>query len=247
MIVRYQGATSLLSINPHYHTDLLVFFASLMITSAMMAVQRRMHRSELILKPMPPASTSILIVAPPNEVAAIAPLLVKRGWSHRAAAVAAEPYDVMICMPEEVPIAPGDAPAPVVALASAAWIAGGDARGYDEAIDRARLRDDLPRVIAEWSHAERLATLERLAATFGAAPVADLLRGLRRLLERALADEDAAAGRTGDAHRIAGLAGTLGFAGLGRRWLRVAEGTPPTAATRRATVHALSTIGYVLQ
>ncbi|VXC33427.1 hypothetical protein [Sphingomonas sp. 8AM] len=134
--------------------------------------------------------------------------------------------------------------APTIAVASASWIATTDwsGEGYVAAVDRNQLAAALPGLVAEWSHAARLATIDRLSETFGAVPVAGLLRGLRGAVENVLVTDDPAR-LAAEAHRIAGLAGTLGFAALGRHWLRVAEaGDRPSPATRRATAHALATL-----
>lgn len=184
------------------------------------------------------------------EVGAIAAL---HGWPLRStappAAIAAAADDLLlhaadIAAPEETNRLLSTGNAPVVAVASAAWIAATDwrRRGYVAAVDRQRLATDLPVVVAEWSHAARLATIDRLRAAFGTTPVAGLLRGLREMLTAALLTREPA-GRAAEAHRIAGLAGTLGFTALGRHWLHVADHDPvPSEATRRATVHALATL-----
>jgi hypothetical protein len=189
----------------------------------------------------------ILIVAP--ETDAIAAIPAARGWSHRVAAdvAGAALPDVAICPPDAARrLRAAHARLPLVVVAPAAWIAAHDRQACDidadDVVDRARLDRDLPAALADWLHAERLAVLARLATAFGAANVATLTGGLRGLLVTALAerDDDALAGQ---AHRIAGLAGTLGFARLGRQWLRVADAERPiTLATRRATDHAILTI-----
>lgn len=92
------------------------------------------------------------------------------------------------------------------------------------------------------SAGDPLAAVERLADTFGAAAVAGLLHGLRDMLVRACTGEDETA-RAGEAHRIAGLAGTLGFAELGRHWLPIADGTRAIAPdTHHACEQAIATI-----
>lgn len=140
------------------------------------------------------------------------------------------------------PCVPAPLPPPVVAIADVHgdWLD----RGYDAAVDPARIVADLPRVVADWCHAERLAVLFRLRAAFGPSAIARLLHGLRELIDAALAERDDAA-RAAAAHRLAGLAGTLGFAALGRQWLRVAEGRGAMSdAVRRASAHALLTLTF---
>lgn len=131
----------------------------------------------------------------------------------------------------------------MILVASGAWIEATDwrAAGYVAVVERARAVEDLPVVVADWSPGARVATLDRLAKVFGAT-IDELVDGLAMLLEKALAvpDDDA---RAAVAHRVAGLAGTLGFRALGREWLRVAEGQrPPADYLRRITQHALATI-----
>lgn len=89
-----------------------------------------------------------------------------------------------------------------------------------------------------------LAVLDRLAGAFGEAAIAGLLHGLRDLLERASRNDDHAA-LADEAHRIAGLAGTLGFTALGQHWLCVADGRGAvTDVTLIATRQALTTIAH---
>ncbi len=188
-----------------------------------------------------------------GALAEVGALAARHGWALRSAApaatVAADADDLLlhaadVATPDETNHLLSTGNAPVVAVASADWIAatGWRCRGYVAAVDRHRLATDLPVVVAEWSHDARLATIDRLGATFGTAPVAGLLRGLREMLTAALLTREPAR-RAAEAHRIAGLAGTLGFAALGRHWLHVADHEPILSeATRRATVHALATL-----
>lgn len=187
------------------------------------------------------------------ELADVGALAALHGWALRRcaplAAIAAAADDLLLHAADLPATAETNrllfaATAPVVAVASAAWIAEQDWRrhGYVAAVDRHRLATDLPIVVAEWSHAARLATIDRLVTTFGDAPVAGLLRGLREMLRAALRTREPVR-LAAEAHRIAGLAGTLGFAALGRHWQHVADRDPLVSeATRRATVHALATL-----
>jgi hypothetical protein len=194
----------------------------------------------------------VLIEPMLDAIAAARAIAVQHGWVHRScsllAAAGADDDDIVLHAVDtatDTTWSPLATEAPVIALASAAWIAGTDwaARGYVAAIDQRDLATALPGVVAEWRHATRLATIDRLGATFGAAPVAALLRGLRSALEVATGTHDDPALLAAEAHRIAGLAGTLGFAALGRHWLRVADGAGvPSAATHRATTHAFATL-----
>jgi len=156
---------------------------------------------------------------------------------------ASEP-SIRIAKGENEPAAPaGEA---VILVASSAWMEATDWRalGYVAVVEQARMAVDLPIAIADWSPSARIAEFDRLVAMFGAA-AGKLVDGLARLLEEALEvlhqDE-----RLAVAHRVAGLAGTLGFAALGREWLRAAEGHQPSADyLHRITAHALATIAQV--
>jgi hypothetical protein len=185
----------------------------------------------------------ILIDAPETEP--IAAVLAAHGWACRTTSDVAVPPDVAICPPEGVAqVRVAHPQLPLIVIAPAARIAAADVQSYggDDAVDVAQLERDLPAAVTDWLHSERLSVLDRLAAAFGSANVAALLGGLRGLLLTALVERDDQA-LAAEAHRIAGLAGTLGFARLGRQWLRVTRGERPiTAATRRATDHAMDTI-----
>lgn len=194
----------------------------------------------------------VLIDSDLDGIVAAAALAVRYGWPYRLSAAA-----TVLASEDEILLHAADAdtvpnvrgallatPAPIVALASPAWLAATDwsAQGYVAAVEWHRLSADLPGVIAEWRHDTRLATIERLAATFGAAPIAGLLQGLRHALEAAL-HAPMNMSLVEEAHRIAGVAGSLGFAALGRHWLRISQrGSTIDAGARRATVHALATL-----
>jgi CheY-like chemotaxis protein len=83
-----------------------------------------------------------------------------------------------------------------------------------------------------WRPAPASTRVTRLAAAFGAAEIAALMRGLRNQLEAQLAIDDRSAAH-GGAHRLAGIAGTLGFPDLSRLWLAVSEGDATAYAEAR--------------
>ncbi|MGK6322141.1 hypothetical protein ACMGDM_03545 [Sphingomonas sp. DT-51] len=133
---------------------------------------------------------------------------------------------------------------PVVAVASAAWIAIADWRalGYDGALARNAPPAAASAALAEWQRADTLATVARLRAQFGAAEMSALLHGFRDLLTRVRDELDVDA-TVALAHRVAGIAGTLGFAPLGRLWLRLADGEVELAdSARRAAAYAIFTL-----
>jgi hypothetical protein len=84
------------------------------------------------------------------------------------------------------------------------------------------------------------AALDRLAAAFGAEPVRDLTERFAAMLDEALLLLVDGRGAV-IAHRVAGLAGTLGFAAASRAWLALVEGDgnaggAATQESRRALV-----------
>jgi CheY-like chemotaxis protein len=94
-----------------------------------------------------------------------------------------------------------------------------------------------------WSPVGLLDGITRLAAVFGASEIDALTVRFRTQLTQGVVALDTTPDR-GAAHRIAGIAGTLGFASLGQRWLAVSEGdvTMCEAARResRIVLHALA-------
>lgn len=133
---------------------------------------------------------------------------------------------------------------PVLALAPDDWIERHDWRalGYDAAVPAEALPEALADALADWHRDATLATLDRLEASFGAAEVAALVERFGVMLTAARDEHDLAA-LADMAHRVAGIAGTLGFAALGRLWLRFSEGETGLAdSARRAAAHAIETI-----
>lgn len=94
--------------------------------------------------------------------------------------------------------------------------------------------------LALWCPAQRLATRDRLRNAFGIDQVEALLASFRALLTEAIAAD---ATRFDLAHRVAGIAGTLGFVDVGRTWLRLSEGDMTAAAPAiRAARRAIATL-----
>lgn len=138
-----------------------------------------------------------------------------------------------------------DAPyLPVLALAPDDWIQRHDwhALGYDGAVAAEAMPEALADALADWHRDATLATLDRLEASFGAADVTALVERFGAMLAAARDERDPTA-LADMAHRVAGIAGTLGFAALGRLWLRFSEGETGLAdSARRAAAHAIGTI-----
>ncbi|MBY9064803.1 hypothetical protein K7957_17840 [Sphingomonas yunnanensis] len=138
-----------------------------------------------------------------------------------------------------------DAPSlPVLALAPDDWIKRKDWRvlGYDGAVATGASVDALADALADWHRDATLETLARLEASFGIAEVTSLVERFGAMLATVRDERDPAA-LADMAHRVAGIAGTLGFAALGRLWLRVSQGEIKLAdSARRAAAHAIGTI-----
>jgi len=101
-------------------------------------------------------------------------------------------------------------------------------------------KDDLAALLRLPGHDQ----LNSMARTFGRAPLTPLLEGLRTELRAALAI--LMAGGMPDSHKLAGLAGTLGFTDASTAWRNLDEGVSSTAQTRRATRIAILSINHWL-
>ena len=82
-----------------------------------------------------------------------------------------------------------------------------------------------------WRPTPDAARFAELALGFGDAAVRPIVAGLSQQLQEAVGTLDA--GRFGNAHRIAGLAGTLGFARVSKAWLPLDLGDVSDLATAR--------------
>jgi CheY-like chemotaxis protein len=96
-------------------------------------------------------------------------------------------------------------------------------RGMDGRIPKPFKPEQLIEAIAPWLQDGQMAGAERLAGVFGKAELDKLIAGLREQLMTAVEDLDTVP-IPATAHRIAGLAGTLGFAALSASWLALSEG-----------------------
>lgn len=96
------------------------------------------------------------------------------------------------------------------------------AHGFDAVLARPATPDDIARVAAQWDPRAEERSLDRLAHSFGAAQIASMIARLRTLFATAVAAIDA--GEVRDlAHRIAGVAGTLGFTRAGQAWAALSD------------------------
>lgn len=96
-------------------------------------------------------------------------------------------------------------------------------RGMDGRIPKPCTPDQLIAAIEPWLDDRPLAGARRLAGIFAEDELRRLIAGLREQLASAIDEMDAVA-IPGVAHRIAGLAGTLGFASVSASWLALSEG-----------------------
>ncbi|MEH3035887.1 MAG: response regulator [Sphingomonas adhaesiva] len=107
------------------------------------------------------------------------------------------------------------------------------AHGFDGVLPRPATPDDLARLSADWHPGEENRSLDRLADSFGAAQIASMAARLRDLFATAVVAIDR--GEVRDlAHRIAGVAGTLGFARVGQAWRALSDADGGDAAVQAA-------------
>lgn len=97
-------------------------------------------------------------------------------------------------------------------------------------------------IVQRWQPVPLSVATQRLVDVFGADAISPMLDSLADMLNvalRGLDDPDAVA----VAHRVAGTAGTLGFAELSRGWLAISEGDwSDTLSLRRTTRLAIGAI-----
>lgn len=92
--------------------------------------------------------------------------------------------------------------------------------GFDGCLTKPCDPGHLIRTVARWRPDNEMAGVERLAQVFAPLDLDGLLRRLRDQLAQAIVAEPDAA----TAHRIAGAAGTLGFARVSESWLALSNG-----------------------
>ncbi|MDP1025789.1 hypothetical protein Q5H91_01045 [Sphingomonas sp. KR1UV-12] len=154
------------------------------------------------------------------------------GW---AAAGRAQPPSLVLVAGDGPPVAalratPNVGEAPLVA-----WTREGlTPSGYDDGLVKPFTPAAIAALARRWRPDDPSAVLGRLEAALGRAEIAAMTAKLREQLRAALET-----GGRAEAHRIAGIAGMLGFAELGAAWLAVADGAvdalpPARIATRRA-------------
>ncbi|SEK92996.1 Response regulator receiver domain-containing protein [Sphingomonas palmae] len=93
-------------------------------------------------------------------------------------------------------------------------------RGFDGCLSKPCDPAHLVQEVARWRPGGELGGVERLAAVFAPAELDALIKRLRDQLAEAIANAPDPA----TAHRIAGAAGTLGFAQVSESWLALSTG-----------------------
>lgn len=118
--------------------------------------------------------------------------------------------------------------------------------GMDGYIAKPFSASDLVAAVEPWRPLTAPYSAARLAALFGEAEIDAMLGRFRQQLAEALTAPDSRAERRTRAHRVAGIAGTLGFPEVSATWLAVAEGedsqweTARVAARRALTALSLA-------
>lgn len=115
-------------------------------------------------------------------------------------------------------------------------------KGFDALLAKPCTPDELIAAAARWLPTAALAGPTRLEAVFGAQELDRLLAGFRDELATAVDLLDAPEGAE-RAHRVAGIAGTLGFPEVSASWLDVSEGdVSAIPRARRDALRALAAI-----
>lgn len=136
-----------------------------------------------------------------------------------------------------------DAMVPIITLECSGeerWCA--DRREIDARLDRDLPPAALVDALGPWRPVSMEPT-RRIAAMLGDGPIAGMIERLARRLEAALVDVEAGTIDKAEAHRLAGLCGTLGFGQAHAAWLDLSVGkTTSLADARRTTRLTLAAI-----
>jgi hypothetical protein len=138
-----------------------------------------------------------------------------------------------------------EAGGPAACAVALALVPPGDG-DFDDYIDPSWSIERQVEAVDRWRPDGAAAIIMRLEAAFGRTEMHAMLARLKAALIEALATFDQSA--IDQAHRLAGLAGTLGFAAASRAWRAVSEGTPLGAGeVRRQTRLAIAAIDVALR
>lgn len=115
--------------------------------------------------------------------------------------------------------------------------------GYDDIIVSPFSPTALVEAAERWRPRDMPPASQRLETVFGRDEIVQMIQGLRDVLHAAL-DARGGADAAGSAHRVAGIAGILGFSDLGRDWQALSEGVSEIdeIAVRRHTRIAIASI-----
>jgi hypothetical protein len=139
-------------------------------------------------------------------------------------------------------IAAPSAAAPILALSSSAHEIDPISIHVDAIINRAISSDSLVQQLQQWRPVS-LEPTRRIAEMFGPGPIAGMIERLARRLEPALANLAHGVFDRSEAHRLAGLCGTLGFGQAHAAWLDLSLGDESVLSdVRRATRLVLSAV-----
>ncbi|WP_181814713.1 response regulator [Sphingomonas aracearum] len=119
------------------------------------------------------------------------------------------------------------------------------ARGFDDYLAKPCTAAELLACAERWRPRAQGVEADWLQRVFGRAEIDALLARFRDLLVEGLA-ATASGEAVGLAHRVAGIAGTLGFTTLGRAWLDHSEGRGERFGLRRDTRLAIGAIDRLL-
>jgi CheY-like chemotaxis protein len=114
--------------------------------------------------------------------------------------------------------------------------------GFDGRIPKPFEPNELIAIVGSWQLENEMEGAARLGSVFDAAKIQGLVARFRDQLVAAIDAMDAGTIRD-DAHRIAGVAGTLGFAAVSRSWLLLAGGDD--AVRQEARIDARKAIAAI--
>ena len=135
---------------------------------------------------------------------------------------------------------------PIVGWGARELDSGDQDAGVDDVLPKPCSAEALIQACEKWRPEQLPPAFVKLQEAFGTAAALDLLDRFRQLLIEVLGS--LATGRPRDlAHRVAGMAGMLGFTALGQQWLGLSEGEDTDLeALRYATRRAIVTIDLKL-
>ena len=117
------------------------------------------------------------------------------------------------------------------------------ADGFDGLLPKPCTPDELTATAARWRPDGAVDVLDRLEEGLGVAEIGAMTLRFRDLLMKAIVALDGEDDMAGLAHRVAGIAGTLGFAAVGHAWLALSHGkNDAVRGARREARRAIAAI-----